>query len=141
LPGRQPQHPHAGDLAGVHGRRPQHRDVLYESAAYLLCATTSGAPSVQTPHPAKAVKVDGITPLEARFGVEMTRAAARLKRQQANELVLRLLDKYEGQIATPPSGSTYQECFDVTTGRPGEAYLRLYNAIKSELIRMGIPVE
>ena len=37
---------------------------FYESAAYLLSAVASGAPSVQTTHPAKATKVDGITPLD-----------------------------------------------------------------------------
>ncbi len=62
---------------------PNTRMYFYEAAAYLLCAVTSGAPSVQTPHPAKAVKVDGITPLEARFGVEMGIAAARINRNLA----------------------------------------------------------
>ena len=118
---------------------PNTRMYFYEAAAHLLCAVTSGAPSVQTPHPAKAVKVDGITPLEARFGVEMGIAAAKLDREQANELVLRLLEKYESQIEAPPSCSTYQECYDVTTGKPGETYLELYNEAKEELTTMGVP--
>lgn len=119
---------------------PNTQMFFYESAAYLLCAVTSGAPSVQTPHPAKAVKVDGITPMEAEFGVEMAVAAAKLKRDRANELVLRLLEKYESEIETAPSGSTYQECYDVTTGKPGDAYLRLYDGVKEELAGMGIPL-
>ncbi len=118
---------------------PNTRMYFYEAAAHLLCAVTSGAPSVQTPHPAKAVKVDGITPLEAKFGVEMGIAAAKLDREQANELVLRLLEKYESQIESPPGGSTYQECYDVTTGKPGETYLELYHEVKEELTTMGIP--
>jgi methylamine---corrinoid protein Co-methyltransferase len=118
---------------------PNTKMYFYESAAYLLCAVTSGAPSVQTPHPAKAVKVDGITPMEARFGVEMAIAASRLKRQQANELVNRLLEKYESQIEIAPSGDRYQDCFDLATGKPGEAYLRLYSGVKEELAGMGIP--
>jgi len=118
---------------------PHTRMYFYEAAAYLLCAVTSGAPSVQTPHPAKAVKIDGITPLEARFGVETAIAAAKLTRSRASELVLRLLEQYESQIANPPSGSTYQECYDVTTGKPGQAYLRLYEEVQEELAGMGIP--
>ena len=82
-----------------------------------------------------------ITPLEAGFGVEMAIAAARLDRTKANGLVVRLLEKYESQIGTPPSGSTYQECYDVTTGKPGEAYLRLYDEVKAELGDMGVPFE
>jgi methylamine--corrinoid protein Co-methyltransferase len=103
---------------------PNSKSYFYESAAYLLCAVTSGAPSVQTPHPAKAVKINGITPMEAKFGVEMAIAASKLN---------------ESQIATAPSGSTYQECYDVTTGKPGEDYIRLYHEMKEELAEMGVP--
>jgi len=118
---------------------PNTKSYFYESAAYLLCAVTSGAASVQTPHPAKAVKVDGITPMEAKFGVEMAIASSKLEREQASELVIQLLEKYESQIATAPSGSTYQECYDVTTGKPGEDYVRLYHEMKEELAEMGVP--
>ena len=118
---------------------PNTKSYFYESAAHLLCAVTSGAPAVQTPHPAKAVKVDGITPMEAKFGVEMAGAASKLKREQASELVIKLLEKYESQIASAPSGSTYQECYDITTGKPGEDYYRLYNEVKEELAEMGVP--
>ena len=119
---------------------PNTRMYFYEAAAYLLCAVTSGAPAVQTPHPAKAVKVDGITPLEAQFGVEVAQAAARLDRGQANELVRQLLGRYESQIGDAPGGSTYQECYDVVTGKPGDAYLRLYEEVKEELLGLGLPL-
>jgi methylamine--corrinoid protein Co-methyltransferase len=120
---------------------PNTQMYFYESAAHLLCAVTSGAPSVQTPHPARAVRVDGITPMEAQFGVEMATAASKLDREQASELVIRLLEKYEPQVEAAPGGSVYQECYDVTTGKPGEAYLRLYNEVKEELAGMGVPFE
>jgi len=114
---------------------------FYESAAWLLCAVPSGAPSVQTPHPAKAVLIDGFTPMECRFGVEMGKAAARFDRQKANGAVLRLLERYESRIDQAPQGSRYQDCYDVATGRPCEAYVRLYNDVKEELARMGISFE
>lgn len=120
---------------------PNTRMYFYESAAYLLCAVTSGAPSVQTPHPAKAVMIDGITPLEARFGVEMTIAASKLDRDRANDLAGRLLEKYESQIETPSPASRYQECYDAVTGKPSEEYVRLYDEVKEELARIGIPFE
>jgi hypothetical protein len=120
---------------------PNTKSYFYEAAAYLLSAVTSGAPSVQTPHPAKAVKIDGITPMEARFGVEMAIAAPKLEREQANQLVIQLLDKYESQIETASSGSTYQECYNVTTGRPSDDYLRLFNEIRDELAGIGVPFE
>jgi hypothetical protein len=120
---------------------PNTKSYFYESAAYLLSAVASGAPSVQTPHPAKAVKIDGITPMEAKFGVEMAIAASKLKRQQANELVIQLLEKYESQIETASTGSSYQECYNATTGKPGEDYVRLFNEMKDELTGMGVPFE
>lgn len=118
---------------------PNTRMYFYEAAAYLLCAVASGAPSVQTPHPAKATKTDGITPMEARFGVEMSLAATQLRREQASEVVLRLLERYEDELDAAPAGSTYQECYDVTTGRPGSDYVRLYEQLKEELAGMGVP--
>lgn len=118
---------------------PNTKSYFYESAAYLLSAVTSGAPAVQTPHPAKAIKLDGITPMEAKFGVEMACAAAQLSRDQAGGLVNQLLEKYESQIATASSGSTYQECYDVTSGKPGDDYLRLTQEVKEELAEMGVP--
>jgi hypothetical protein len=83
--------------------------------------------------------MDGITPMEAKFGVEMASAASKLEREQASEMVIQLLEKYESQLAAAPSGSTYQECYDVTTGKPGEEYVRLYNEMKEELAEMGVP--
>ncbi len=120
---------------------PNTKTYFYEAAAHLLCAVTSGAPAVQTPHPFKAVKIDGITPMEAKFGVEMGKAACQLNREEANALVIKLLEKYESQIETAPDGNRYQECYDVVTGKPGESYVRLYHEIKEELAEMGIPFE
>jgi methylamine--corrinoid protein Co-methyltransferase len=120
---------------------PNTKMYFYEAAAHLLCAATSGAPSVQTPHPGKAVKIDGFTPMECKFGIEVTKAAIHLGRQEANEIVIRLLEKYESQIETAPSGTRYQDCYDIISGKPGEDYVRLYDDVKEELARMGIPME
>jgi methylamine--corrinoid protein Co-methyltransferase len=77
--------------------------------------------------------------MEARFGIETGKAACNLTRNQASEIVIRLLEKYESQIPTPPEGDRYQDCYDVVTGRPGEAYTHLYQEVKEELTGMGIP--
>jgi hypothetical protein len=114
---------------------------FYEAAAYVLCAVTSGAPSVQTPLPAKAVVADAITPMEAKFGVEMAVAASRLSREEASGIVVRLLQDYESQIEAPPPVTLYHECYDVVTGKPSGEYLHLYDEVKEELARMGVPFE
>ncbi len=114
---------------------------FYEAAAYLLAATTSGADAVKMPTPAKGVKVDASTPMETRFGIEMVKAASRLNRQQANDLVIKLLEKYESQIPNAPEGDRYQDCYAVETGKPGESYLRLYDEVKADLNAIGIPFD
>jgi methylamine--corrinoid protein Co-methyltransferase len=114
---------------------------FYEAAAYLLAAATSGADAVKMPTPAKGVKVDASTPMETKFGIEMVKAAAKLNRQQANELVIELLEKYESRIPDAPAGDRYQDCYDVATAQPGESYLRLYDEVIAELSAIGIPFD
>lgn len=117
---------------------PNTRMYFHESAAWLLAATASGAPSVQTPHSAKAVKIDGFTPMECQFGVDMAKAAAGYDRRQANELVKKLLAQYESQIDQAPPGDRYQDCYDVKTGKPLDSYVRLVQEVKRELSGLGI---
>jgi len=112
---------------------------FYEAAAVNLCCVTSGYAGVQTVHPAKAVIEDGVTPLEAQFNVETAYAAAGMQAGQANELVNRLLEKYEPRISQAPTGKRYQECHDIETDKPLEEYVRLYGEVKKELTSMGIP--
>lgn len=119
---------------------PGTKHYFYEAAAHILTSVTSGAPAIQTPHPAKAVKIDGITPMEARFAVDMIKASAKLKREQANELVNKLLEKYESRIAESPEGKTYQELYDIPSGEPKDEYQKLVDSVKEELVRIGIPI-
>ena len=119
---------------------PCTRMYFYEAAAVNLCCVASGYAGVQTVHPAKAVKVDGVTPMEARFNVEIAHAVTGMDAEQADELVSQLLDRYEQEIEQAPPGKRYQECYDLTTGKPSEAYVRLAEEVKEELIRIGIPL-
>jgi methylamine--corrinoid protein Co-methyltransferase len=112
-----------------------------ESAAYLLCAVTSGSAGTGTPHPATGVKIDGATPMDAEFGIEISKAASKLTRDQASEIVLRLLEKYETRIPAAPKGDRYQDCYDAVNGKPSESCLRRYNEVVEELIGIGIPFE
>jgi hypothetical protein len=120
---------------------PCTRMYFYEAAAVNLACVTSGYAGIQTVHPAKAIIEDGVTPMEARFNVEAAYAATGMKAEQANEIVNRLLAKYEQEIERAPSGKRYQECFDVRTGQPSDEYIRLYDEIKEELLKIGIPFQ
>jgi len=73
--------------------------------------------------------------------VEAADAATGMKAEQASELVNQLLEKYEKEIENAPPGKRYQECYDLKMRRPLEDYARLYDDIKEELVKMGIPFE
>ena len=120
---------------------PFTRMYFYEAAALNLCCVPSGYGGVQTVIPAKAVMDDGITPMEGLFNVEMAYAATGLKAEEANELVNRLLAKYESGIEDAPRGKPYQECYDLTTRKPLDQYVRLHSEVKEELLQMGIPFQ
>ena len=71
----------------------------YESAAFIAASIASGV-SIQTPHPAKAVLVDYVTPLEMETTTEMALACAGMTRREANRVVNALLPRYEKDLAT-----------------------------------------
>jgi methylamine--corrinoid protein Co-methyltransferase len=114
---------------------------FYEAAAFVLSCVPSGYGSVQTVHPGKAVIDDGVTPLEARFCAELAHAITGMKADHANDLVNRLLEKYEKEVEDAPSGKRYQECFDTKTGKPSDDYQRLYEEVKDELTSLGITLQ
>ena len=111
---------------------------FYEAAAVNLCCVPSGYAGVQTVHPAQAVIDDGVTPMEARFNVDMAHAATGMKAEEASALVNRLLEEYEDRIGEPPQGKRYQECYELRTGKPSEEYVRLYEEVKEDLAQMGV---
>jgi methylamine--corrinoid protein Co-methyltransferase len=112
---------------------------FYEAAATILSQVPSGYAGIQTPHPAKAVIDDAVTPMEAKFGVEFTKAVTDIKAHEANEIANRLLDKYEDKLADAPPGKKYQQCYDLKTQKPTDEYIGLYDKILEELTHMGIP--
>jgi methylamine--corrinoid protein Co-methyltransferase len=61
-----------------------------------------------------------------------------MTRAQANEIVNKLLVKYEHQIADAPKGKPFQECYDARTARPTPWYLEMFKKIKAEVAAMGV---
>ncbi|NIS62610.1 MAG: monomethylamine:corrinoid methyltransferase [Proteobacteria bacterium] len=120
---------------------PCTRMYFYEATAVNLCCVTSGYGGVQTVHPAKAVIDDGISPTEALFNVEVAYAVSGMEADQASGLVNQLLEKYEKEVRNAPIGKRYQECYDLKTNKPLEEYVRLYDEVKEELVKVGIPFE
>jgi hypothetical protein len=116
---------------------PMTESFYYESAAFIAASVASGV-SIQTPHPAKAVLPDYVTPLEMKTSTEIALACTGMVRKQANEFVNVLLPKYEQGLAKASVGKSYTECFDLKTGKPKDEYLTFVGKIKKELSNFSI---
>jgi hypothetical protein len=124
---------------GFSNAGPMTEMVLYETACHALVSTVSGwhlweMASARNKYRNRA------TPMEARIGMEVGHAVAGqgMTREQANELALRLLSKYEANAADAPMGKEYPECYDVATALPTPEHFDMYRRIKDELAEMGI---
>jgi len=117
---------------------PCTKEYFYEAAAIALSIVNSGYAAIQTVHPAKAVVNDGVTPLEARFLVDFSKAIVGISSEESNKIVLKLLERYEQKINEASPGKKYYECYDVTKREPTGEYLKIYENIVKEFSQMGI---
>jgi len=61
-----------------------------------------------------------------------------MSRKDANELVKKILPKYEDKIREAPIGKTISECYDMERVEPTQEYLGLYDKIKKEVSSLGL---
>ena len=110
---------------------------FYETAATVINAVVSGA-SIEFGGVAKAVEVDHFTPMEPKWASEIAHGAIGMTRSQGNEIVKKLLAKYEKDVPSAPKGRTYEQCWDMRTKQPIREYKHLYQKIKAELVELGV---
>lgn len=116
------------------------RELLYEVAANAVAITVSGG------HLEGVGSADGAVPngsgLEARWMAEVGRAVTRqgLTLEQANQLVLKLLARYE-HVFTLPGGNPgvrFDHSYDLRTLKPLPEWEQLYCEVKTEVSEMGL---
>jgi len=110
---------------------------LYEIAAQYTSAIASGV-SMETGGIAGGKREDYLTPVEPKFTAEVAHAVAGLKREDANELVKKIVPTYVDKIANPPLGMKHQECCDFDTGKPSQKCWDVYSKVKKELTDLGL---
>jgi len=76
--------------------------------------------------------------MEPLFASEVAHAVVGMKRNEANEIVNRLLRKYENDLDDPPKGKKFQECYNIGTLEPSREYTELYRKMKNELSDYGL---
>ena len=79
-------------------------------------------------------------PLDTIFIRDVAYAATKMKREEANQAVKKLLPKYEDIIKAknPPIGKKFQECNDLKTLKPTKEYLDIYQKVRKDLEGLGL---
>lgn len=83
----------------------------------------------------------GQTPLETEFMIEVADAVQKnhLKREEASEIIIRILEKLVGKPI--PNGKSITECYDLVKHKPSQEYDAIYRNVKEDLRTMGLRVE
>lgn len=118
------------------------KEILYEVAANAIVVTVSGG------HLEGVGSADGRVPngtgLEARFMGEVGKAATnqRMTREEANSMVLKLLDKYEQVFDESEKyvGKRFDQAYDMLTVTPLPEWEKMYLEVKEELRGMGLKI-
>jgi methylamine--corrinoid protein Co-methyltransferase len=123
-------------LGGGGGTKMYH----YEMAAYMLAVVPAGG-NIFSGHPAKSVQPNSLLPLDHKFHAEIGLAAAKLSRKAAEPIAQRFYAKYENLIKTPTPGFTYEQVYDLKTGKIINAeYLKIQDEVRAEFKELGLEV-
>lgn len=114
--------------------------LLYESAAGMLTLCVSGVSQALVSRSAGGRYTNHVSPLEIKFCGEVLKRSAGLKRSDANEIVKKIIPKYEGKLRSSPGGKPFPECYDLNSLTPSKEWLDIYNKVKKEMIDLGIPL-
>jgi len=113
--------------------------ITYELAAHSLAATVSGwhlnpAAVARNRHPSHC------SGMEPRIHAEVGHVAARcgVTRKDASRITAALLDLYEKDVKNAPIGKSFRECYDVSTVKPTDEYVHLWERSKRKLENLGL---
>lgn len=116
------------------------KELLYETAANAIVVTVCGG-HLEGLGAANGNYPNG-TGLEVRLMGEVGKAVARQKmtRAQANEIVLKLLEKYEHvfRMEDKNMGARFDVSYNMETIEPVPEWLAMYEEVKAELSEMGV---
>jgi methylamine--corrinoid protein Co-methyltransferase len=114
--------------------------LLYESAVGMSALAACGATSCTGPRSAGGKYTDHLTPLEVKFAGEVFKKSAGLSLEQANCVANELIPLYEAQLGQAPEGKRVQDCYDLARQRPGDEWQGIYDKVKDEAVKAGIPL-
>lgn len=122
---------------------PCTEEILYTSAAGMICASVSGLAVTSGPRSAGGRFKNYLTPLEHWFCASVFEGASRLTLDKANEIVLYLLSTYEDKLKDMMDkpgykGKSFTECFDPNTLRPSREWIAIAGNVKRDIESHGL---
>ncbi len=114
-------------------------ELLYETAVGCIVDTVSGCAAQFGNRSAGGRFIDQNSPLEQKFGAEVLKSSAGVKRSDANEMVKALIPKYENKLKFPPKGKSFTECTDLKTLKPTKEWQDIFDRVWKELEDLGLP--
>jgi methylamine---corrinoid protein Co-methyltransferase len=126
----------AGPCAG-----PGTKTMVYENASFALMAASSGVSEMLASHSAGGAVPRHGSGLDARICAEIVRSCGDVSRNQANEWVRQLVPLYENEFGSKPVGKPFEEVYDLETVEPTDEWQGMYDEVREELIRIGVPLD
>jgi methylamine--corrinoid protein Co-methyltransferase len=115
-------------------------EMLWEVAACAIACTPCGVHQMGI-GTTGGKETDHTSGLEARFNAEVAHAALALKRQEANEYVLKCLEFYEKTMDHPNPGKPFPELYNIDSVEPREEWLEVYHQVRHQLIEFGLDMD
>ena len=115
------------------------RENIILSNMNAIASTVSGANLVQGGI-ARDKYPERTSTLELRAGAEVAHITARMgmKRDQANEIIKKIVARYEKEIPNAPMGKKFSEIYNIERVTPTDEYLAIYHKIRKELKELGL---
>jgi methylamine--corrinoid protein Co-methyltransferase len=119
---------------------PVTKTLLYETIASTVVCVKAGISQIDGPRSATGVISATCTGLEARFQGEVIRAAGKIDREKAEEIVQKAYELYKDDLDTKPYGKSLTEAYDMKKLKPTEEWQNMYEEVKAEAISWGLPL-
>jgi methylamine--corrinoid protein Co-methyltransferase len=100
--------------------------IFDEIAAMVLATATSGIAHIEGVHTATGRFESHCSPLEVRFMAQVTHAAEKLSRQEANGIVAHLVNRYAEKHKDIQKGKPFTECYDIDALTPTDEWQQMY---------------
>lgn len=127
-------------LAGPAGG-PGTKTIVYENAAFALMALSSGISELLASHSAGGAVPRHGSGLDARICVEVARTMQGISREEANQLVKKIVPLYESDLEKKPIGKPFEEVYNLETIEPTPEWQSIYDQARDDLIGLNLPLD